>query len=300
MTDQPEMLRPVPARPLTGAEHFEGIEATVGQFWAWGFSDLRDNTLRGVLAEFLVARTVGSDQQLRVAWDNYDVLSPSGIRIEIKSAGYLQSWSQRTHSRPVFGRLTGRSFDPDTNEFSSEREVRADVFVFAIQTCMDHAAYDVLDIRQWEFWVADAGAVRDAGTRTVGMTWVRANARGPLRLDELPAAIEDLAGGSIGEHSAASADGYSVEHRPAGYRWKERFPHAHRVAGFEGGAVYEAEGEGAFWLISDEGTLADLLNPEEDAGLIARLVKLERFAHESDRELAAEAVRQRRASADDA
>ncbi len=32
-----------------------GLDAAVSDFWRWAFSDLRDNTVRGVLAEFIVA-----------------------------------------------------------------------------------------------------------------------------------------------------------------------------------------------------------------------------------------------------
>jgi len=74
-----------------------------------------------------------------------------------------------------------------------------------------------------------------------------------------------------------------VERHPLRYPWHQRFPDARQVAGFEGGAVYEAEGEGAYWLIKDEGTMADFLDPEEDAGLLASLVSLERYADRAAR-----------------
>jgi hypothetical protein len=68
-------------------------------YWRWAFSDLRDNTQRGVLAEFLVALALGRTETRRKAWDNYDVTTSSGLRIEVKASGYLQSWAQATHSR---------------------------------------------------------------------------------------------------------------------------------------------------------------------------------------------------------
>lgn len=43
---------------LTGNEEFTlhgtGIGITVSDFWSWAYSDLLNNTYRGVLAEFLV------------------------------------------------------------------------------------------------------------------------------------------------------------------------------------------------------------------------------------------------------
>lgn len=44
--------------PLTGNEEFTlrgvGTGMTVNDFWAWAYSDLLNNTYRGVMAEFLV------------------------------------------------------------------------------------------------------------------------------------------------------------------------------------------------------------------------------------------------------
>lgn len=68
-----------------------------------------------------------------------------------------------------------------------------------------------------------------------------------------------------------------VEWHPAGYRWSQRFPNSELILAVEGGAVYAARGEDAFWVITDEGTLASIL-PEEDLGA---LIKLERFDDEA-------------------
>jgi hypothetical protein len=77
-------------------------------FWRWAFGDLRSNATCGVLAEYLVARAVGAGrEQPRVEWDNYDVLSPSGVRIEVKSAASLRSWPQTGPSQIRYTGLTG-------------------------------------------------------------------------------------------------------------------------------------------------------------------------------------------------
>lgn len=86
----------------------------------------------------------------------------------------------------------------------------------------------------------------------------------------------------------------TVERHPSHYQWHRRFPDARQVAGFEGGAVYEAENEGAYWLIKDEGTLADFLDPDEDADLLASLVSLDRYADRAARDAAVDAMRRRR------
>src|SRR5689334_17487806 len=153
-------LTPSPALPLRGDEQFTGVDATVIDFWRWAFSDLRDNTTRGILAEFLVSKAVGDAREMRIGWGNFDALAPDGTKIEVKCSAFLQSWTLQRLSGLQFGRLRAREFDADRNELSADVRVRADVFVFAVQAQQDPASYDMLDIGHWEFWVASADAVR--------------------------------------------------------------------------------------------------------------------------------------------
>lgn len=182
-------LVPAPAQALEGSDPFAGLDATVVDFWRWAFSDLRDNTVRGVLAEFLVTVAVGRADARRKGWDDYDVLTSTGVRVEVKASGYLQSWAQAVHSRLSFGRVAARTWDSNTNEFGTEPEVRADVFVFAVQTCKDPESYDALDLAQWEFYVVSADHVRACGYKSVSIAWVRGFAE-PIAFAGLAEAIE--------------------------------------------------------------------------------------------------------------
>jgi hypothetical protein len=171
-------LTPIPAAPLDGSERFVGLDATVADFWRWAFSDLRDNTTRGILAEFLVGRAVGDERGLRIGWDNFDAQTPDGTTIEVKCSAFLQSWTQKRPSDLIFGRLSAREFDATRNEYSVEPRVRADVFVFAVQMQRDPASYDMLDLAHWEFWVVNAETVRGRAGKTVGVGWVREHSKG--------------------------------------------------------------------------------------------------------------------------
>jgi hypothetical protein len=106
---------------------------------------------------------------------------------------FLQSWVQKRHSELVFGRLSAREFDAARNEYSVDQRVRADVFVFAVQTQRDPAAYDMLDISCWEFWIASAGTIRQQAGKTVGIGWVRRHATGPVLYGQLADAIRVVA-----------------------------------------------------------------------------------------------------------
>lgn len=47
------------------------------------------------------------------------------------------------------------------------------------------------------------------------------------------------------------------------YPWTERFQEVQFIVGGEGSSIFSAVGEGLFWLIADNGTLADFL-PEDE------------------------------------
>ena len=74
-------------------------------FWQWAHSDLVANTERGAIAEYLVACALGVQNNTRISWDKYDLLSPEGISIEVKASGYLQTWEQKQLSSITFGIL---------------------------------------------------------------------------------------------------------------------------------------------------------------------------------------------------
>ena len=69
---------------LYGNEKFtlngNDTEISVSEFWSWAYSDLLNNTLRGVLAEFLVKKSFSHfthpRENLRTDWTHYDLTSP--------------------------------------------------------------------------------------------------------------------------------------------------------------------------------------------------------------------------------
>src|SRR3954453_6754182 len=103
---------PMPAL-LSGDEQIHGAGATLRDVWAaWNMSDLRTNTVRSLLAEFLVAQALSATSRPRVEWDAYDVRTPDGITVEVKSGAYLQAWEQSKLSSITFTGLNGRTWSP--------------------------------------------------------------------------------------------------------------------------------------------------------------------------------------------
>jgi hypothetical protein len=175
--------------PLTGVEQvLPGV--SLWDFWAWALGDLRLNSTRGMFAQFLVAKAL-SDPRLRDdGWGNFDVLTPEGIKVEVKSSGYLQSWTQKKLSKIVFSGLKGRSWDAETG-YSAEPEFRADVYVFAVHTCQDQSTYDPLDLDAWIFYVLPAEIVRDLGQKTLSLARLAAKAPPRVSWSGLPDAVEN-------------------------------------------------------------------------------------------------------------
>ena len=134
----------------SGDESFRGDGASLQlvDYWRWSGSSLMDNTARGMLAEFLVATALGRHQIPRVEWDRYDLRTPSGVTIEVKSAARIQSWKQKAPTPLEFtiGRRLG--WDPETAQYSKEARRWADLYVFCV---LEDA--DPLNVDKWQFYV---------------------------------------------------------------------------------------------------------------------------------------------------
>ena len=50
-----------------------GHSMTVLDFWRWSASDLLSNTMRGIVAEYIVAKALGLTDQPREEWRAYDL-----------------------------------------------------------------------------------------------------------------------------------------------------------------------------------------------------------------------------------
>ena len=72
----------------TGKENFisgsKSLNFSLTDFWSWNQSNLIENRTRGVLAEFIVKQALEIDMEKRIEWDNFDLISQSGKKIEIK------------------------------------------------------------------------------------------------------------------------------------------------------------------------------------------------------------------------
>lgn len=197
--DDDSMSRPSVPR-LIGVEAFlaggrdTGIR--VGEFWSWHASDLLSNATRGVLAEFIVARALGVADGVRSEWDAWDLTTPEGLRVEVKSAAYCQSWKQ---SRPSTIRFDiRRTTVPGIRGNESRRH--ADVYVFCLHRERDKSKVNVLDLDQWTFIVVPTRVLDEAvpNRRSIGLSPLRRLRHEEVSFAEIRPSVERAAGGGDG------------------------------------------------------------------------------------------------------
>lgn len=149
----------------TGHEKFHvgtlECEFDLLDFWRWSVSDLVSNTWRGVVAEYIVARSLGVAEGVRNDWAPFDLETHDGVKVEVKSAAHVQSWKQEKHSTIQFGVGKGRAWDAETNRLGEEVRRHADVYVFALLHHKDRQSIDPMDLAQWEFYVVPTKALNE-------------------------------------------------------------------------------------------------------------------------------------------
>lgn len=143
---------------------------TVGDFWAWAFSDVLSNINRAVLAEWLVGSALGCVGGIRPIWAPWD-LDYEGSKIEVKSTSYHQNWKRSPNSRGSFDiKATTADFPTDPAVpfgpeagYRTDEEIkrRADIYVFAYYAEEDPTRVDPLDVDGWEFYVLSTPEIEE-------------------------------------------------------------------------------------------------------------------------------------------
>ena len=148
---------PYEPRKLEPSTRFRGGHPVIGRrtindFWQWAYSDLMQNTERGVLAEYIVAALIGIDDKLRVPWSAYDLELPNGKTVEVKTMSKLQAWYQDKLSSPKVVIKPTRKWDPETGVMEEKPKFHADLYVIGFFKAESHDTADPLNLAQWEFY----------------------------------------------------------------------------------------------------------------------------------------------------
>ena len=177
--------------------HGKDTGMTVLDYWAWSYSDLCDNTMRGVMAEFLVTSlfTIESTRSclhMRTNWLPYDATSPTGRRIEVKSAAYIQSWTpEDVYSQIKFD--IGKKLAWDGTSYTSKPDRNCDLYVFCVFTALTRDI-SILNLDYWEFYVLPTSVLNEKvpGQKSIALSSLfKLN---PVKTDfqELSAVIESI------------------------------------------------------------------------------------------------------------
>jgi hypothetical protein len=163
----------------------------INDFWRWAFSDLRQNNVRGIFAEWVVAQILGLQIEHRQSWDNSDLVLPDGRTVEVKCSAYVQAWHHHDSKPSViqFSGLKGRRWiDADQKRAAGAGTYNADVYVFCVQTHRDALEWDAFDLSQWEFYVVTRQALVEIGANSLRLSTIQ-NLASSVDADGLVAAV---------------------------------------------------------------------------------------------------------------
>ncbi len=154
-------------------DDFIVLSTSESEFWKWFRPSLAENWMRGVIGEYWVANAVDILHKRRHGWESWDLETEDGIRIEVKTAGYLQSWHETNQepSTPIFG-INAVNVEEDTERGLHQGQYRpANVYVFCLHSSLDLTTHDPLDISQWEFYVVHTPFLDDKRPdgKTIGL-----------------------------------------------------------------------------------------------------------------------------------
>ena len=193
MSENATGFPPLKVERKTGDERFyrngNPLDLSLLSFWRWSASDLVSNATRGILAEYIVANALGLADGVRAEWDAFDLLTKDGLKIEVKSAAYLQSWHHKKLSVITFGIRPTRLWNATTNELATELKRQADIYVFCVLSHKEKDSLDPLNLDQWEFYILRASVLdkKFLTQKTIGLASL-------LKLNPCIAKYEEIAG----------------------------------------------------------------------------------------------------------
>lgn len=156
-------LKAIELTRKTGIESFLGSinKRTLLDFWQWAYSDIVGNTERGAIAEYIVANACKIDNNARVSWDSFDLSLKNGLKIEVKSSAFLQTWEQKKYSKPIFNIPKTLNWNSIDNSYGTESKRQADLYVFALLAHLDKETINPLNTNQWEFYILSTNHLND-------------------------------------------------------------------------------------------------------------------------------------------
>ena len=169
--------------------------ATLHDFWAWAHSDLCSNAERGKFAEYLISLAMKCADGVSDEWGAYDVLSPEGIKIEVKTSAYIQTWAQKELSKLLFSIRASHGWDSEAGQYDEEYKRQADIYVFCVETCKSTEQLDPLNLSQWDFYPIATSTLNEAvgSQKTITLVALIKLGAKPVKYPQLREAIISIA-----------------------------------------------------------------------------------------------------------
>lgn len=167
------MIEAIKTKRKSGNENFKKMkDVTINDYWSWAHSDLIGNAERGILAEYIISMALDVHHGTRTEWDSYDILSKDGIKIEVKSSGYIQTWVQKDYSNLNFGIRPTKEWNQEDNTYSEVIKRQSDIYVFCVHKHKDQNTINPLDLDQWDFYVLSTKVLNDnvAEQKSIGLS----------------------------------------------------------------------------------------------------------------------------------
>jgi hypothetical protein len=164
---------------------------TVGDFWAWAYSDILENTARGMFAEFLVGVALDAVENVRPTDREGFDLRYGDQKIEVKASAYVQSRHQDAPPDIRFGIGESEGRDSEIDTHGTERTRPADCYVFCLFFEQDRDVANVLDVSQWQFYVLSTQRINDelGNQKSVGLGTIQ-SMTDPVHLGQIRESVE--------------------------------------------------------------------------------------------------------------
>jgi hypothetical protein len=176
-------------RGYSGAEALGGLDvdlrsATILDFWQRAHSDLRDNSGRGMFAEWMVWKLLGlPDGWPQDHWKNCDIKA-GPVRIEVKASAYVQAWHEPGHEYPdrpaliKFSSLKNRLIlNPEETLVAENPTFNCDLYAFCAEIHRDPSTWDALDLGQWEFYCLKKPVLEEVNQKSMNLNTLRGLAK---------------------------------------------------------------------------------------------------------------------------
>ncbi|WP_147272017.1 hypothetical protein [Marinilabilia salmonicolor] len=154
-----------------------------------------DNINSAAIGEYIVTKAMGIFRSPESSWESFDILSPEGIKIEVKTAGLVQIWQQKKPSVPSYDIKQKSGWSGETSEYDGIITRQADVYVFCLHHEKDPATCNPLSSDAWSFYVVATNDIdQKLGTqKSVGISTIE-NILGcrPVSYDELSGKIIEV------------------------------------------------------------------------------------------------------------